>query len=304
MSTKDNKIENWFKKELQEDLENTTLYTLEFLEKETDLVLSKYNEFSNEVINYINLEYKSKIYTEKRLINYMFVFNENIKRLDEAFKNVLNAFSKDTNIFTKTNLNFLDTRIQNKLKMISKGISSQKHMDIYKFYTISHRNSNLINNNNIIKDIFESLKIEAIYILDELNSMMFSRIAEYFEYKNDEIYQEFIFIKDKFKSKDYNIKDMKEHLLKIQEKYDYLKKYNSEFKYIDNSISTSKRSYNKEPHYNFKELNKMAENEGYKLDRYNGDHAIYTKNNHVPVVIPQKNLRKGIMLSIKKSIYL
>lgn len=55
--------------------------------------------------------------------------------------------------------------------------------------------------------------------------------------------------------------------------------------------------------FNYKEMNKLAETSGYELSRFNGDHKVYIhKESNKIIVIPQHDLKYGIMCSIQKQI--
>ena len=54
---------------------------------------------------------------------------------------------------------------------------------------------------------------------------------------------------------------------------------------------------------NFRELNRLAENRGYKYVRSNGDHAIFRNKDGYVVVIPQgRSIGKGLSIKIQKTI--
>ena len=56
-------------------------------------------------------------------------------------------------------------------------------------------------------------------------------------------------------------------------------------------------------HRTYKELNKIAEDLGYKAIRFTGDHGIYSKQNSSIVIIPQgRNIGKGLQLKILKDL--
>lgn len=54
--------------------------------------------------------------------------------------------------------------------------------------------------------------------------------------------------------------------------------------------------------YSHKELNKYAKDKGYKVDRINGDHAIYTKEGFNPIVIPQRTIGRGLQQKILRDL--
>lgn len=56
-------------------------------------------------------------------------------------------------------------------------------------------------------------------------------------------------------------------------------------------------------HRTWRELNAIAVNRGYELDRCNGDHAIYVNSNGKVVIIPQgRDIGKGLQIAILKDI--
>lgn len=55
--------------------------------------------------------------------------------------------------------------------------------------------------------------------------------------------------------------------------------------------------------FDYKEMNKLAETNGYTFSRFNGDHKVYIhQESNKIVVIPQHDLKYGIMCNIQKQI--
>lgn len=78
--------------------------------------------------------------------------------------------------------------------------------------------------------------------------------------------------------------------------------YGMEFK-IPKVIEEQENIPKEYKHRTWRELNAIAVNRGYKLDRYNGDHAIYMNSNGKVVIIPQgRDIGKGLQIAILKDI--
>ncbi|MDB2161243.1 hypothetical protein PMX22_15710 [Clostridium butyricum] len=79
----------------------------------------------------------------------------------------------------------------------------------------------------------------------------------------------------------------------------------NEIKKMDKPINENKPNNEKEHKkiFNYKEMNRIAETNGYKFARFNGDHKIYihTTTNKL-AVIPQHELPYGLMCGIQKQI--
>nr|WP_321026989.1 type II toxin-antitoxin system HicA family toxin [Clostridium neonatale]DAW05994.1 MAG TPA: HICA protein [Caudoviricetes sp.] len=87
-------------------------------------------------------------------------------------------------------------------------------------------------------------------------------------------------------------------LLKILEK-----RYRIESKELLKKIKEFKRDNKKQKIFNYKELNSLAEKNGYIYRNYNGDHKIYIhqKSNKI-VVIPQHTIGYGLSMEIQNQI--
>ena len=88
------------------------------------------------------------------------------------------------------------------------------------------------------------------------------------------------------------------------ELYDYIKSLGISKEKIINL--KPKNIFNKDKDYNYKELNSLAEQQGYILDRCNGDHGIFikkTESGEKLTIIPQgRAIGRGLQLTILKSL--
>lgn len=154
-------------------------------------------------------------------------------------------------------------------------------------------NANLICNyymKNLSSDIFDNI----LYVV----KLYLVKLIEFNKDKDSDLTKSIMRLLELFEDKVFDSEEI-EKLFSIVEETDNIINISNEY----NNKEILKGKYQKEPVWTYKDLNNMALEQGYALTRYNGDHAIFTKEGFASIPIPQKTLGKGIGRVIKKLIY-
>lgn len=256
---------------LKQDLE---IETAKFVDDARDFL----NETIEEDIELILSRIKGKYGATERSINN---FKEDmVKRKHKTKDRVMNEFKELVNVHFQDVIKTVDDILEmaaNMLYEINDYIKTIEYEDkdlLYIKLIETDKVKRIAINNNLIK-------------VNVLGCYMHRKIAVDVN-------------KEEIKEIEQNLKNiMGEHNIiesdNIKFENGRVMKWNGKRFDIDNSKVTDKS-------YSYKELNRLAEELGYKLDRSKGDHAIYIQKGKDNVVIPQKVLGKGLQLKILKDL--
>ncbi|WP_195972542.1 hypothetical protein [Clostridium thermobutyricum] len=284
-----------FKEKIIEESEgilNNTLQLIEKLESE-----------DKEIINIKRNEIKEKVNTSYNINNDNIVyFRVRIKNLFDEIREISVKYLNDRNnlleIDSENTLDIYRTNIFNIVKSSAlKNSNILQHMYIItsSYLNTFSYNANLICNyymKNLSSDVFDNI----LYII----KLYLVKLIEYHKEDDSDLTDSIIRLLELLEDEMLNYDEI-EKLFNIIEERDNIINISNE--YNDNKDILLKRKPQKEPVWTYKELNNMALEQGYTLSRYNGDHAIFTKEGFASIPIPQKSLGKGIGIAIKKLIY-
>ncbi|WP_195972448.1 type II toxin-antitoxin system HicA family toxin [Clostridium thermobutyricum] len=265
--------------------------TINLVDKIVEEYLNLINEKREE---HIEVVYKNNIDRDNINISNR-IFIEDILRRDEELSIILRNLVYKLDSFTIAEGDKFHNRVQSliDINVVNSSINFRKVINL--LVTSRGINSSKLLN-EIINESFNEMKEFAVLMLDNQLILYLSKIKDLVPDKRKKNI-EYILIK----FNEYRLKtNYIEEIFKILIKKDF-ENIENIYEEIENKIE-KKNNYNKEKILTYKELNKLAENKGYKLSRYNGDHAIFTKENSNSIPIPQRNMSRYLSKAILNSL--
>lgn len=246
--------------------------------------------------------------------------NESLSKINDSFNEILMQVLIDAVMPILDKLVELDNNTVNKLvneidyisnNFSEKGITELKNKindyenNVKKVIDACIRSTNLVSLDVIVnynlKFAFDIVMLSSRIERYTNNCKYKERIDNYLEFISNklvdevnEVTQDALNTCNEFRERALNVIDTK-----IKELYLLNSKTNEKIKYKVDCVEKIKI----EKTYEYKALNKLAVESGYKFDRQNGDHAQFVNSNGKCVTIPQGRLiGKGLSIKIQKQL--
>ena len=295
------------RKIIPKDYKNINKYILSKDEKEFKnevLILSK--ECKITITNTITEKFVDFMTPIENIIRDLFseLFSEIQIRYSEIFKSIdLETFNKNLNFISFDEFNSLSRSIEEKIIDASKIIieKSETFDSIASIYAIYLKNVEIL--------ALRAAKLKNLYLIHQIefiqkdtkfyvSNLLHSINIEAFDLYSEDMDRYFL---DLHSFINNNNEVILEHINADTKKTKFAPLLNEWTNEIKCSINHSKHKIFTQ--YKYKEINKIALNNGFILNRVTGGHGIFINNLGKVVVIPQgRDIGKGLQIKILKSI--
>lgn len=232
------------------------------------------------------------------------LYKEIMIRYSEIYKSKdLDTFKKNINLVSAQEIHRLYKELENKILdsgtiILEKSNTLDSVYEIYDDYLSSIGKIAVGASKLKILAVINQIELIQMDTKNYINNLVYSISTEAFDLYSDDMDRYFLDIESFVDNNNAVMLDYIKSNEKIPELLDPFDDWANETK--KDIIESKNKIFT---HYKYKELNKLATDNGFNLNRVTGGHGIFVNDNGLVVVIPQgRDIGKGLQIKILKNI--